>query len=86
LPNPFDLNSIHGRSIGDLAIGSGAFIRLFFRGSYAGVIRAGGHLMVIHDSGLVKMFPINETFAPAKYYIAAEVIPRGVPTEDQGHG
>jgi outer membrane protein assembly factor BamB len=35
--------------------------------AYAGVIRAGGHLMVIHDSGLVKMFPINETFAPAKY-------------------
>jgi hypothetical protein len=25
-------------------------------------------------------------YIEANYYIAAEVIPRGVPTEDQGHG
>jgi hypothetical protein len=35
--------------------------------AYGGMIRAGDHLILIHDNGLVKMFPINDTFAPAKY-------------------
>jgi outer membrane protein assembly factor BamB len=34
---------------------------------YGGMIRAGDHLILIHDNGLVKMFPINDTFTPPKF-------------------
>jgi hypothetical protein len=34
--------------------------------AYGGMIRAGGHLIVIHDNGLVKFLPVNDTYSPIK--------------------
>jgi outer membrane protein assembly factor BamB len=32
--------------------------------AYGGMIRAGDQLVLVHDNGLVRIFPINDTFSP----------------------
>jgi outer membrane protein assembly factor BamB len=34
--------------------------------AYGGMVRAGAYLIVIHDNGLVKFLPINDTYSPIK--------------------